>query len=338
MRRRGLTLIEIMVGVAVGSIIIVAALSLAVYSARIQHRQSSNLQVSRGLRDAAELIAEDVRNAGVGVGYDASGVFGGFALGADASPFAPSGRTVTSRDGSLPTDDLVIRRALGRRRSALGQLAGEVELCVGLGVEAGDLISIVAKNGLSATAYRVQSLHASTCALGVCVEGCEAAALTPTSLVPGGALVRSGDAFADLDVVAWFVVPPGDDPDHPGGLRRATQAQFGACAQAFDCGGLVSDVVTMLQVRYARFDEGLSSWVELDPAQPIRTRERLRVDLELFGRSRTDPGLGQAYGLVSELVSETCAPSPCGTEPGSVPRAAYRTTVEVRNAGRLRIQ
>lgn len=344
-RVRGVTLLELTISLGVGATIAAAAMVLTSDFGRFHHRQVGHLSLGHRLRSAAELLAADIRNAGVGVGYTPSGRFGGLVGGPFTAPggatFEPAGRDVETPDGTVRTDDLVLRRAIGARRTILGLDPGSVEICRGLSLAAGDRVVASARTGLSARTLRVQGAVEAACTLGRCMDGCTTVSFSddPSYVSDPSALTRTfrgGDLFTDFQVVAWFVAT---DDDGEAALRRAELEALETCATAgSSCGGEVAGGIETLQIRWARFDEGLSSWVELDPSQPVETFDRLRVDLELLGRARGDPKVGKTQPVVSQLEPGLCLPMPCGAERDSVPRLALRTTVEVRNAGRLRIR
>lgn len=335
--RRGMTLVELVVAFGIGAAVALLAFSLAADMGRVQHRQVATLETTQGLRRAGELLAEDLRNAGLGMGYDHAGRFWGLALG--EPPFSTGGRVVTTQDGDLPTDDLLLRRSVGIRRTVLGVDGGFLEVCAGAAPKVDSLVAVTGRTGLGARIYRLQARNPSGCTMGMCMAGCERWQVDlETGLSPNGGaepmVARGGDVFTQFESVAWFVVP---DADGRSGLYRGSGFELESClAPEAGCGGLVADGVLMMQVRYAHFDAAATAWVELSPTDPIVGFDRVRVDLELFARAESDPRIGRSVRLESQLAAGVCVPA-CADPIDSVPRAAFRTTVEVRNAGRLRI-
>lgn len=63
-RQRGLSLVELLVGVALGLFIVAGAVTLAVSHLRDARRQVLESKVNQELRAAADLIARDIRRAG----------------------------------------------------------------------------------------------------------------------------------------------------------------------------------------------------------------------------------------------------------------------------------
>lgn len=342
-RGRGFSLVETVVAVALGTIVAIAGLAITRDFHRFHARHTSELEAAQGLREALELIAEDVRNAGVGVGYQPEGRFAGFLTGTLELPggarFQAEGRSVSTVDGSLPVDDLGIRRALGQRRTILYLEDGTGEICAGLGLEPRTRVAVTSRNGLTARTLLVLGASASACTRGICSGGCDritwsgddAYVSDPRALISP---FTGGDLFADFETVVWFVAA---DASGQAQLRRHV-AETGCPSLDETCGGKVAPGVELLQYELWRFDAETRTWARLSHAGPIETLERLRVDLELVVRGRSDPGVGRTPPVTSQLAPGVCLPAPCGSEHDGVPRMALRTTVEVRNAGRFRLQ
>jgi hypothetical protein len=147
----------------------------------------------------------------------------------------------------------------------------------------------------------------------------------------------AGDLFTEFETVVWFVARGEDGRAQ---LRRVGARTADACAAPdATCGALVAEGIELLQYRVSAFDPSTRAWEAVSLAAEIATPRRLRVDLELVARGRSDPGVGTTPLIESQLEPGLCIPGPCGQpERDGVPRVALRTTVEVRNAGRLRIR
>ena len=348
MRRRqsGFTVLELIVAMGIGLIVTVGALVMTADLQKNYHRHIGELGANQRLRETLELLAQDVRNAGVGVGYDPNGVFGGFLTGgfstAGGASFSANERSMATLDGAVLTDDLGIRRAEGERRTILFLESGAGVICAGQTFTANELVIVTARNGRAARTIRILGATPGACQRGSCTNGCQLVswAFDPTYAADSSSNVRSfaaGDLYQKYETVVWFVAT--DNTGFPA-LRRASGDILDTCSSVSEaCGAEVAEGVEFLQFAVFRLDTLTHQWVQVQHDQPIQTLERLRIDLELVVRARSDPGVGRAHVVRSELSPGLCVPEHCGSDQTDrVPRIALRTSVEVRNAGRLQIR
>ncbi|MEO1227563.1 MAG: hypothetical protein AAFZ18_01570 [Myxococcota bacterium] len=345
-RRRGFSLLETLTGLALGTFVSVGALVLTSNFQRFSHRHVGEIETSQGLRRALDLMSEDLRNAGVGVGYMPDGTFSGLLGGAFSLPggasFSANNRAIKTVDGSLLTDDLGVRRALGRRRTIAYLDGGYGEVCRGLNLAADDIVSVVSRSGLAGRTLRIVSASATTCSRNPCSNGCQGLSFAsdPSYLSDPSALSRrftAGDMFQEYETVVWFIAV---DADGFPSLRRVGGAAIQTCAAADEsCGGEVGEGVEFIQMAWWRLDSS-GAWVSVSHDSMVQTEDPLKVDVEIVTRTRQDPGVGRSRHVESEIETGLCVPAHCGrTEtPDRVPRTVLRTSIEVRNAGRLRIR
>lgn len=344
--RRGYTLLEMTVSIGLGSAIALGALTLTADFNRFQHRHLGELGADQRLRDSLDLIAQDIRNAGVGVGYRPDGEYAGFITGNFSLPggavFDATNRVISTSDGNVLTDDLGLRRALGDRRTVLFLEEGTGQICTGLEFESGDRVAVTSRSGRSGKTLRILGSSPTPCTRGVCSGGCASItwAADPAYVSSPAATTQlfvGGDLYQDYETVVWFVSV--DDEGFPS-LRRVSGDRIYTCATAGEtCGGEAAEGVVFLHYAVARLDATSGAWVAVSQDQPIRSFEPLRVDIEMIARSKSDPGVGLTQSVSSDLEPGLCAPAHCGNgELDTVPRLALRTSVEVRNAGRLTIR
>lgn len=345
MRGRGFTLIEMMVVLLIGTFLALAAFTLTADMGRLRTGHIAALELHQNTRHALHLIETDLMNAGVGVGYLDDGSFAGIIEGsfevAGGATFVADDRALTGVDGALLTDDLGVRRALGERRTILALGEGTGELCSGLSFDADELVVASARSGVGSFALRIDSSAAASCTRGLCAGGCTAIEWTADEEWSSSAdlsmdIFSAGDLFTEYATVVWFVTP---DADGLGQLRRVASSQLDACtAVGMTCGAEVARGVEMLQYAVWWFDADTSTWTQASQMAPLPGDVRLRVDLEIIARARTDADAFKTVPIASQLAPGVCVPAPCGSDLDGVPRLVHRTTVEVRNAGLMRLR
>ena len=97
MRQRGLSLVELLVGVAIALLIAAAAATLFVAQVRESRALVLEARLTQDLRTAADLIARDLRRAG-GWGAAVDGVWAAGATGVAANPYLAVSPTTTPSD------------------------------------------------------------------------------------------------------------------------------------------------------------------------------------------------------------------------------------------------
>lgn len=344
--RRGFTLLELMVALGIGLAISFLAFTLTADMQRYSHRHMSELGASQRLRQVLDLIASDVYHAGIGVGYTPTGEFEGFLVGdfqaEGGAQFDVDNRSITTVDGVLLTDDLGVRRADGERRTILYLEEGLGLICDGMNFEANELVAVTARNGSGARTLRVLDHSSADCTRGSCVDGCQSITYSEDETYRSDSSVvgrsfSAGDLYRGFETVVWFVVT--DDEGNPS-LRRAGQQALASCSDvSASCGAEVAEGIEVVQYTMWQMDSSTEEWVEVSKESAITAEEALRVDIEIVAKGQSDPNIGMQHVVESQLEPSLCIPTHCGDNShDQTPRLVLRTTIEVRNAGRLRIR
>ncbi|MCK6545023.1 prepilin-type N-terminal cleavage/methylation domain-containing protein [Myxococcota bacterium] len=340
-RRRGFSLVELAVSAAVGMAITGAAFELVRYQARQVGLTSESVTASQAGRASLNLLVEDLAAAGSGVGYTSDGAFGGLRTGAftvGGAAFVAQDRAIQLAGGAATTDDLGLLSTRGPYATiAAFNSGGSGELCNVPGMPATTLAVMRAEDELAAQSVRMTLGGPQGCSRGACVDGCVSFHWSPDGMFAsdGGAWGVSyvgGELAAGLATIVWFV-----DVDAAGNghLRRATFDEARSCSvRGPACGDLIAEDVETLQFQVWRFDPLTRTWINATNG-PLDTTERLRVDLELVVRSRATND--RTFAPVALRLEEgTCIPG-CSTRDG-IERRAFRTSVEIKNTGRMRMR
>ena len=100
-RQRGLSIVELMVGIAIGLVVVAAATIMVAAQLADNRRLLLETQIQQDLRSAADLIARDLRRAGFWHDASRATAAGGSALGSMANPYAavsPAGHAASAAD------------------------------------------------------------------------------------------------------------------------------------------------------------------------------------------------------------------------------------------------
>lgn len=329
---RGFTLLELLVGAAVGSFISLAAVSFVVHQTEALGATSELIEISESSRFGLDRLASDLRMAGVGIGYGESGDFAGLATGnftVGTASFVSDNRTLAS--GKL-TDDVGIRVALGGRTTiARYDDSGIAEICKNSTFRVGERVMLGSEDGLTGRSVSVATLAPTTCMGDDCVSGCDLITFTADNTFVAGpsaltAHYAGGTASGDLHWVTWFI-----DDSESDGIPRLRRAEGPCVARNSSCGEVVAENVETLQIRRWAFIN--DAWVDVTTRTvPTTEGERLRVDLELVVRAAHSGG-GTSEIVRSELDSNLCFPA-CSGAPDGVVRRRVATSVEIKNSGR----
>ncbi len=312
---RGLTLIELVVSLAISSFLVMAAVSMTAEHTRLLGLTSEKVDMYQEARRAMDMMALDVRQAGVGIGYRPSGWFDGFSRGTftveGGAQFRSNNRTLALAAGDVPTDDLGIRRASGDFRTIADFDSTSGQMCAGGNFHSGDVVAFSSQQGLYAMTARIDGLAAAPCSEGDCLGGCVAFTWqpSPSFVSEPSALTASyaeGQVAAGFEHVVWFV----NSVDGLGELRRASVTTERPCT-SLDCGGTVASGVETLQVSLWSWDPTASAWVDITSDAQITNRDRLRMDLEMVVRGRSDFDVGVQPPVQLELEPGACVPT-CG--------------------------
>lgn len=363
--RRGLTLIEVMIATTISLILTAAAVLFATQETRLLDISQERLEVSMAGRAAISLLADDIRKAGAGVGYDEQGRFmglradrftmGGLAWNMDGTAIPPAStapyplgvsrdinlsRSVGS-DYTVATHDLGIMYADGnyativRERAYIGTLCG----VSGQTFENNEQVLLRDASGISGISGTIQTSPLGAGAACPCQSGCATFSFTPSTMMMSGTGATRvtygfGEVQGGLKGVVWFVEP---NARGEGELRRAVfDDATTTCTTRGSCGGLVADYAETLLTQVYVWDDTANRWQNAGQAPTSETTERMRVDLELIIRSE-NATRSQRPEVETRLRANSCVPGPCGT-PDNYARVAFRTSVEVLNSGHMRMR
>jgi prepilin-type N-terminal cleavage/methylation domain-containing protein len=336
---RGFTLIEMLVSLAIGAFVAAAAVTFAGDQIRLLDRTDSQLGTQQEGRAVIDLVATELRAAGLGVGYTVDGRFAGLRRG----DFSVQGGAVFRSNGGQvdgrATDDLGLRFTIGDVRTISNYTRGvSGQVCAGGDFAADDLVLLMSRNGRTAHTARLGSINPDVCQGTQCAGGCETFTFAFEEGYETGtdaltATYREGELFGDYREVVYFVANDANERSH---LRRAEISAAQPCASREDaCGVVVGQQVEALQVRVWLFDEVTGGWLDVTGRSAINEVGPVRVDLELVARS--DEAKTNQVAIRSALDSSACYPAPCGAS-DAIPREVFRTSVDVRNAGRMQIR
>lgn len=367
MKRRGFTLIELMVGIALGSLIVMAAVGFAGHQVTTLGRSNQTLEMTQVGRAALDMIADDVLHAGVGVGYQSDGTFAGIVTTGsflrNGVTFDGDNRVITLNEGNgmvaTTTDDLSLMLADGEEITIVafdpgaqtGQICAPADGGVRLfenptaKVVMRDQFGLAARSALMTTTTPVPSAGTTACQNGASCEvngatvGCmdvqfvaDPQTLFETDAAAINANYEGGSIASNFRQVTWFVsaLPSGRSE-----LRRVS-SDDALCAGLADpnCGTVIADDVDAIHFRVYTFTAG--AWVDVTNAGiAILSRDPIRVDLELVVRARAADIEGRPHNMPTFVLEgnlcEFGGAAPCGTS--VVERAVFRTSVELKNSG-----
>lgn len=252
-RRRGLTLLELVVGVFIAVFLTAAAVAFAAHETKLMGVSKDQLDLSQASRAAIDLLASDIAMAGGGVGFDEQNNFIGislnrFNIGACAfnqwgGPFGydpgtplPAGcytdinlRTV-DQEGvratayTMPTQDLLLRFADGAYSTIADYSGSTGQYCAGPGIRfgPGELVLFRTESYDQFKAVQITPGVSGPCSNGQCQNGCVNFSFTNANFLSSSAaavnaIYTGGEIAGGLKTVAWFVASDGTD----GTLRRA---------------------------------------------------------------------------------------------------------------------
>jgi prepilin-type N-terminal cleavage/methylation domain-containing protein len=360
----GFTLIEVMISSVLSAMLVAAAFSFVGMSMKQAGISTDHLAMATEGQNAMGLLLDDLRRAGTGVGYTTAGDFAGLMMGnftVDGVQFNPdSGEAtlalkhgdltgaMTAVDHAVPSEDLGIRMATGSL-STLAQYdsGGTAQFCTAPGVEFedGEVAVIRDESGLSARTILITSAPSSAaCSWGECIGGCESFSYSEfpegfaSSNDAASPNYAGGELFGRFGTFVWFVLADGEGRAN---MRRAVFDNDNGCVgRDQNCGQLVARDVETLQYEVWRWDADSAAWARHDDGSSAVTgTDRIRIDVELVVRS--DRGrAAPAASLPLRLRDGTCVPdvSPCGSPVDYIERAAYRTSIEIKNAGRMQLK
>ncbi len=367
MVRRGFTLIELMVGIALGSLIVMAAVGFAGHQVTTLGRSNQTLEMTQVGRAALDMMADDVLHAGVGVGYQSDGTFAGIvttgAFLRHGVNFDGDNRAITLNEGNAlvatTTDDLSVALADGEEITIVaydpgaqtGQICAPADGGVRLfenptaKVVMRDQFGLAARSALMTTTTPVPSGGTTPCQNGASCEvngatmGCmdvqfaaDPQNLFETDAAAANANYEGGAVAPGFRQVTWFVSALATGRSE---LRRVSSDDL-LCAGLGDptCGTIIADDVDAIHYRVYTFTGG--AWTDVtNVGGAILTRDPIRVDLELVVRARAADPEGRPHSMPTFVlegnVCEFGGAPPCVSS--VVERAVFRTSVELKNSG-----
>jgi len=371
-RQRGFTLLELMISIVIGAIVVLAAVALASHEVRTLGTSSQVLEMSQGGRAVIDMIADDVTNAGSGLGYNINSEFQGVEPPPIGAGFPADQRPITLSEGGLTfTDDLVINVADGATASIVQVFPGAGFLICSPGPDeavfggsgAPERVIIRDAYGLAARSAILNVLNGSVacpdpnlCMAGEALLpglGCSSVTITEElvggwdSDMVGGMPGAAGDPVAtplsqfnhgmvigNFRQVTWYV----DANLGPGRLRRAVTGVDAACVLDVDsptCGPIAAEGVESLQFAVFTQNAPGMAWARVPPG-PITNFQPLRVDIELAMRSRTADINNQPHDPARlRLEAGQCIPGTCNST--TLRREVFRTSIEIKNSGYMRL-
>jgi prepilin-type N-terminal cleavage/methylation domain-containing protein len=340
---RGFTLVELLVSLAIGGFIAVAAVSFTSDHIRLLTATETTVDLNQDGRAVADLLARDLRSAGLGVGYQSDNTFAGLMRGTFTVPggasFEADDRVFEAGGLTVTTDDLGLRTAGGDVRTISSYSPAGGQICSGGRFRPGDLVLMMSKHGRDAHAAKIVSVNPDTCGRASCIDGCDAFTFSfdaSYSTGPGAqnATYTGGELFGGYQQLVYFVAA--DRVTGLPSLHRVEVDSDHPCSD-LECGSVVGTSVEALQVRVSMFDELTNDWLDVTADGNIREVAPIRVDLEVVTRSDRTIDNGSPRTIQSALSPDQCYPSPCG-ETDHYNRDVIRTSVEIRNAGRMQLK
>lgn len=401
---RGVTLIELVVGSLIALFLTAAAVSFARHETKLLGFSTERLEMQQASRSALDLMANDLRLAGAGIGYNNASAFQGllfgrfvvngvtFNPGVDPTTGEPAaviqlnrsdlitGAAVAAAPYAMGTEDIGIQYANGYFGTITdlqpGAVTGTYCLVPGITFRPGERSLIRTEDGISTRSVRFWNQGATGCndtgwcqPPSTCARGIFANDIPGLQYVSGaGATGATGAGYSGGELTTGFTTQvyfvDSSDPANPnmGSLRRMTfderlgQPGFVCPGRNSTCGETVAANVETLQAEIWLWDGDAvpGQWTRftgntLDPARaatlnpPIPEEDRfmkarIRVDLELIIRMRV-PDDRPRPGLQSALNPLICVPNtqgcPSAAAVDAVERRSYRTSVELKNGGRM---
>lgn len=363
-KNRGFTLIELIVGIFIGVTITTAALAFIRHETRLMGATSDRLQVVQSGRAVMDLITNDLRQAGLGMGTDPTGNFpgilvgnftlNGIAFGDSMGLTLEESRVTGSVAYATTTMDLGIRKASGDQATivditGIGTDNGQVQVCNSPGLEYRNDELVLFQDEYLQASLGVRLLNpvgptgdcpclnpaglGQPCLRFVWERPSPMSADAETWASDAGAPgtnFANGQVYGNYRTLVYFV----DQSDSLAGrsaLRRVDFSELppGCSGRDDTCGALVARNVEGLFYAVETLDPAVGTWTPLPPATPIPPDVLVRVDVELVLRNENRKDTPQP-AVTPQLGGGVRFP-PAGQD--LVEREVYRTSVQIRNAG-----
>jgi prepilin-type N-terminal cleavage/methylation domain-containing protein len=347
---RAFTLVELMVAVAVGSLVTVAVFAFASQQVRSRSVTELRLETEQNARVAMDAIRADLQQSGLGLGYLPDGRFAGLVLGS----FGPFRSNDHDHGAGIFSDDLRIRGAEGPVRTIVEDLNpsdGRVEVCSSDGAfEPGRLALLMDQHYFRARAVHVDAVTAQPCSGGVCVgtgNDCELVQFTDRSIVYStgpSALTASfagGSFFFGFFDVIYFLDHSGPDPELYRSEWPCGASPPAARSNCVTPQNLLAEGIESLQYRLRELTApGTFSDMTADAgylaAGGVTSDNRLQVEVELIARSRVEKEQFSPNQVCSQLRPASCFPA--GGMRDRFGRRVFHTAVELKNSGIMKFR
>jgi len=341
----GFTLIELMVGMAVGVIVVAAAFTILTTSNKSLSANEQTVDMQQNLRVAMELLTRDLKLAGFGNP--------GVAVGNCSYPIVPSDQNATGVDSGPDSVQVLVpaTRSTGSNRWTLSAAtpAGVAQITLQAGAVA-DMVS----SGLVVNQSYI-SIGGSATAL---VTGFSPSAGTINVSIPAPVWFQQEDPVYLLQCIRYQVVPPPDPTNVCGGYapcltRGVAGVVTGPNAEApiaegiedlqlaYACDGCVTAINSGIPDRIIDDQNGSNSFDQADfktdvpwTAAPLTPDKIQLVQVAIVARqSKNDQGFGETNGAV--VGSPAMAVTSDHTLPANSNhrRRVLVKTVETRNVG-----
>lgn len=197
---RGLSIVELLVGTAVGLVVVAAGTALVTHNARENRALMIEARLMQDLRTAADIVARDLRRAGYWAG-SASGVRSDDGSAVVANPYALVAPETAASDAvrlSFSRDASENGTVDGNERFGFRLRNGAIELQLG----DGNWQALTDPATLTVTAFEVAPRTEETSLASFCAEPCAAGSTTcpPRQQVRSFAVAIAARAVADANV------------------------------------------------------------------------------------------------------------------------------------------
>jgi type IV pilus assembly protein PilW len=340
----GFTLIELMIGLALGVIVVAAAFTILTTTSKALRANEQVVDAQQNLRMAMELVTRDIKMAGFGNP--------GVTIGNCTNAIVPSDQTATGADSGPDSVQLLVpaTRTTGTNRWTLSAATAPGGLTQ-ITLQPGAVTDMVS-SGLAANSYI--SIGGSATAQ---VTGLNAASNTITVTVPPPVWFQQGDQVYLLQCIRYQVVLPPDAGGICGGhapcLTRGVAGGAGPNAEApiaegiedlqlaYACDGCVAAINGGTPNRIIDDQNGSNSFDQADflsnvpwTVAPLTPDKIKLVQVALVARqSKNDQGFGETdKSVVGSPAVVVTSDHTLPADPNHRRRVLVKT-VDTRNIG-----
>ena len=367
-----------MVGFTIAILLTLAAVSFAASETRLMGISRERLDLEQSSRAAIDLIAEDLKQAGSGIGYRADGTFAGLLLDrfeVNGVTFNPDGGDPTEfnpGEGVGPGARAEIELPLYMEREVLGDTYDSVTTDIGILTANGAYATIQAFNfggsGVfcrsAETFFRENEIVVlrSQSSLDGFTARIELRGNDPCDTTNGHDCVNGCTTFDYVANPIFVSDPTADQRSYLGGeiaggvktivwfivadgggttLRRAIfDDRFNCDGRNALCGNVVVNNIESMVAQAWTFSRENGVWTNAGQV-PIATNDRIRVDVEMVIRGRkagTRMRMPVALNLLPNGIN--CIPNNgnCNEPADFGQRTVIRTSVEIKNSGEMSLE